>query len=169
MLVKFFSLENEKLLYCVFISCNMDFDSSLSIVLTIVGVIALVTILVALFYKPGKQLKVDAKFVTKASGEPPTSLEFHIVNIGRKRVKMAIPFVMFYSMQHSILYEIKREYTSCKFPKILEVGDEMRCLFELAHYHDVLEKQHFKSHHLRIVIRDTVGMRFKSNPLDYEI
>lgn len=147
----------------------MDFDSSLSIVLTIVGVIALVTILVTLFYKPGKQLKVDAKFVSKSDEGPPVSLEFHIVNVGRKRVKMATPFVMFYSMQHSILYEVKREYTSCKFPKILEVGDEMRCLFDLAHYHEVLEKQHFKSHHLRIVIRDTVGMRFKSNPLDYEV
>jgi len=147
----------------------MNFDSSLTIVLFIVASIAVVTTLVALFYKPGKQLKVDANFVEGKDGMPPESLEFHIVNTGRKRVKMAVPFVMFYNMQHSILYEIKREFTSCRFPKILEVGDEMRCKFNLAHYHEVLEKQKFKSHHVRIVIRDTMGMRFKSNPLEYEV
>ena len=147
----------------------MNFDSSLVIVLMIVGVIALVTILVALFYKPGKRLNVDARYVSDGKKDPQASLEFHIVNVGRKRVKMATPFVMFYNVQHSILYEIKREYTSCRFPKILEVGDEMRCMFDLAHFHDVLEKQHFKPHHTRIVIRDTIGMRFKSNPLDYHL
>ena len=147
----------------------MDFNSSLVIVLTIVSVIALVTILVTLFYKPGKRLKVDAKYIAKGGEDPPASLEFHIVNIGRKRVKMATPFVMFYSMQHSILYEVRKEYTSCRFPKILEVGDEMRCNFDLAHFHDVLEKQSFKPHHVKIVIRDTVGMRFNSNPLDYHL
>ena len=147
----------------------MDFDSSLVIVLFIVGAIALVAILVTLFYKPPKQLKVDVKYVAKGNEDPPASLEFHIVNVGRKRVKMATPFVMFYTLQHSLLYEIKREYTSCRFPKILEVGDEMRCMFDLDHFHDVLEKQEFNPHHVRIVIRDTVGMRFKSNPLDYHL
>ena len=145
----------------------MDFDSSLVIVLFIVGTIAVVTTLVAVFYKPGKRLRVDAKYIASDSADPHASLEFHIVNIGSKRVKMAIPFVMFYSTQHSILYEIKQNYTSCRFPKIIEVGNEMRCKFDLAHFHEVLENQHFKANHVRIVIRDTIGMRFKSNPLDY--
>jgi hypothetical protein len=147
----------------------MNFDSSLTYVLLIVGVIALVTILVALFYKPGKRLKVDARYITKNNEDPPGSIEFHIVSIGTKRVKMATPFVMFYNPQHSILYEVRREYTSCKFPKILEPGNEMRCMFDLAHFHDVLGKQHFKPQHVRIVIRDTVGLRFNSNPLDYHL
>ncbi len=147
----------------------MDFNSSLVIVLTIVGAIALVTLLVTLFYKPGKQLKVDASFFSRNNEDPPASLEFHIVNVGRKRVKMATPFVMFYTMQHSVLYEIKNNHTSCRFPKILEVGDEMRCTFDLAHFHDVLEKTSFNPHHVRIVIRDTIGMRFKSNALDYHL
>lgn len=147
----------------------MNFDSSLVIVLFIVGTIALVTALVALFYKPGKRLRVDVKYISDGKTDPLASLEFHIVNIGSKRVKMATPFVMFYSAQHSILYEVRKEYTSCRFPKIIEVGNEMRCKFDLAHYHDLLAKQNFKPHHVRIVIRDTVGMRFKSNPLDYHL
>lgn len=145
----------------------MDFDSSLVIVLFIVGTIAVVTSMVAIFYKPGKRLRVDTKYIASESTDPMASLEFHIINIGSKRVKMATPFVMFYSSQHSILYEVKPNYTSCRFPKIIEVGNEMRCKFDLAHFHDVLEKQHFKANHVRIVIRDTMGMRFKSNPLDY--
>ncbi len=147
----------------------MDFNSSLVIVLTIVSSIALVTILVTLFYKPGKRLKVDAKFFSRNNEDPPASMEFHIVNVGTKRVKMATPFVMFYTMKHSVLYEIKNRYTSCRFPKILEVGDEMRCTFDLEHFHEVLEKQDFNPHHVKIVIRDTIGMRFNSNPLDYHL
>ena len=147
----------------------MDFNSSLVIVLTIVSAIALVTILVALFYKPGKRLKVDAKFFSRDNEDPPASLEFHIVNIGSKRVKMATPFVMFYTLKHSVLYEIKNKYTSCRFPKILEVGDEMRCTFDLEHFHDVLEKQDFNPHHVKIVIRDTIGMRYYSNHLAYHL
>lgn len=147
----------------------MDFNSSLGIVLGIVGVIALVTTLVALLYKPPKRLKVSANYTVVSTGEQPKSLEFHIVNIGRKRVKMATPFVKFYSAQHSILYEVKKNYTSCRFPKILELGTEMHCQFDLEHFHDVLEKLNFKPQHVRIVIRDTVGMHFNSNPLDYHL
>ena len=147
----------------------MDFDSSLIIVLVIGGVMALITILVAVFYKPGKRLKVDAQYVPCDSGKPQDCLEFHIVNVGTKRVKMTLPSVLFYTGQHAIKYQIKRKYTSCKFPKILEVGDEMTCKFDLAHFHDVLENQNFHPHHVKIIVRDTMGMRFKSNPLDYHL
>lgn len=139
------------------------------IVIGIVGVIALVAIVVAFFYKPPKRLTVAANYSTAGNADPPKSLEFHIVNIGRKRVKMASPFVKFYNAQHSILYEVKKGYTSCKFPKIIEVGKEMHCQFDLDHFHDVLEKQNFEPQHVRIVIRDTVGMHFISNPLDYHL
>jgi hypothetical protein len=147
----------------------MDFDTSVVIVLSIAGAIALITVLVALFYKPGKNLKVDASYISTKKEAPPESIEFHIVNVGTKRVKMAIPFVVFYNAQHSILYEIKREYTSCYFPKILEVGKEMRCKFDCGHFHDVLQTLSFKPHHVKIVIRDTMGMRFNSNSLDYHL
>lgn len=147
----------------------MDFNSSLLIVLGIVSVIALVAILVAFLYKTPKRLKVKANYSATDDSGPPKSLEFHIVNIGRKRVKMASPFVKYYNSQHSILYEVKKGYTSCKFPKILEVGKEMHCQFDLDHFHDVLERQKFDPQHVRIVIRDTVGMHFNSNALDYHL
>lgn len=147
----------------------MNFDSSLVIVIGIVGAMALIAILVAVFYKPPKRLKVSANYFDLDNDDQPTSLEFHILNIGRKRVKMASPFVRFYSTQHTILYEVKGGYTSCKFPKILEVGQEMHCRFDLGHFHDVVEKLNFEPHHVRIVIRDTVGMHFNSNPLDYHL
>lgn len=147
----------------------MGFNSSLIIVLGIVSVIALVAILVSLLYKTPKRLKVTANYNSPDNSGPPKSLEFHIVNVGRKRVKMANPFVKYYTSQHSILYEVKKEYTSCKFPKILEVGKEMHCQFDLDHFHDVLERQNFDPQHVRIVIRDTIGMHFVSNPLDYHL
>jgi len=168
-LERFFWIECDFLLNCGHIEHIMDFDTSLVIVLSIAGAIALITVLVALFYKPGKNLKVDASFISTKNEGPPEGIEFHIANVGSKRVKMATPFVMFYNAQHSILYEIKRDYTSCRFPKILEVGNEMRCKFDCGHFHSVLETLSFKPQHIKIVIRDTMGMRFKSNPLDYQL
>jgi hypothetical protein len=146
----------------------MDFNSSLVIVLLIVGVIILVTVLVAVLYKTGKKLEVNASY-PNASEQPPRTLRFQIVNIGRKRVKLIAPVVKFYNLQHSILYEVRKEYTECKFPRIMEVGDGMDCTFDLEHFQEVLKKQDFDPSHVRLIVRDTMDMQFKSNPLDYHL
>ena len=145
----------------------IDFNNSLTFVILIVGAIAIVTVLVIIFYKPGKKLKVDAAYLVE-SGSSDKFIEFHIVNVGKKRVKLGIPFVRFYSGRQSLLFEIKKSYTSCKFPKILEVGQEMRCKFEVAHFYEVLDNKNFHPHHVKIVIRETIGMRFRSNTLEYK-
>lgn len=147
----------------------MDNVSSLFIVIVIVSGIGLITLLVTLFYKPGKELKVDASYINDPEEKEKTCVEFHIVNIGRKRVKMATPFVRFYNGKHSMLFEIKKSYTSCKFPKIIPVGEEMRCRFDIDHFKEVLQHKSFHPQHVKIVIRDTVGMKFKSNSLDFEV
>lgn len=147
----------------------MDNISGYTLVLIIVGVILITATLVAVFYKPGKKIIVSCNFKNNADGKPPTIIEVNIENTGKKQLKMMAPFVDFTTLQHSMIFQIKSEMAHCNFPHLLRVGEKLSCEVDLTHYHNSLQESDFHPSHIKVFVKDTVGMQFNSNHLDYKI
>ena len=145
----------------------MDDLSSVTIVLSIVGFIAIITVLVIILYKPPKKLDVESKFASKENSEKPHLVDVNIKNTGKKRLKMNSPYVKFINGPSVQIYQINPQKIHCRFPRIIKVGEEISCTVDLTEYHKSLEKDSFHPTHFKIVIKDTVGMNFSSHSLDY--
>ncbi len=142
----------------------MDFSNGIFIAIGIAGMVLLVALLVTLFYKPKKKLRVDAKF----NPGNMHMVEVHIVNVGKRRVKTVAPYVKFSHGQKSRKYQVNPHKINCKFPRVLKVGEEVNCEIDLTHFHSELEKKSMNSTHVKIIIENMVGMKYNSHTLDYK-
>ncbi len=145
----------------------MEITSAFFIVGSAVVLIILVTVLVAILYKPGKKLAVNCEYEKQPSEEGKKFLDIHVKNTGKKQVKMMAPFVSFYNLQSSQIFQLDPKKVHCKFPRLLKVGEEVACKVEIGHYKETLQKREFHPHKVKIYVKDTVGMKFNSNSLDY--
>ena len=145
----------------------MDFNSSFVIVGSIVVFIILVTVLVILFYKPGKKLEVYCEYKSQ-QWDSQEFVKINVKNTGKKQVKMMSPFVDFYNLQSSQIYQIDPKKVHCKFPRLLQPGDEVSCEVEIGHYRESLKKSEFHPHKVKIFVKDTVGLKFNSNSMPYK-
>lgn len=146
----------------------MDFESSFVIVGGIVSFMALVLILVLIFYKPGKKLEVTCSRKDQAE-EKIKVVTVQVKNTGKKRIKIVAPFVSFYNIKHAEVFQIDPKKVKCKFPRILKVGDEVSCEVEIGHYRETIEKKDFDPTRVKIFVKDTVGMKFNSNSVDFHL
>jgi len=143
--------------------------TSFQIVLVILGFIALVTILVLIFYKPAKNMSVHCEFIPDTQKTEGHKLKLNIDNIGKSKVKMMAPFVRFIHGPTSQIYQLSSEKVHCKFPRIVKIGETVSCEFDLDDFRDKLLKHDFHPTHVKIEIKDTVGMKFSSHSIDYKI
>ncbi|MEZ5082172.1 MAG: hypothetical protein R2750_01770 [Bacteroidales bacterium] len=146
----------------------MDNLSSLTIALSIVGFIALIAILVSLFYKPGKKLDVITTLQPEEDGSTPHNMNVEVTNTGKNRVKMQSPFVKFSHGTGSMIYKVNPHKIHCRFPRILNVGEKVNCTVDLTQYHESLDNSSFHPTHVKIVIKDTMGMKFDSHSIHYK-
>ncbi|MCB2219340.1 MAG: hypothetical protein KQI35_03020 [Bacteroidetes bacterium] len=147
----------------------MEVTSAFFIVGSAVVLILLITVLLAILYKPGKKLAVHCDYKPHNTPGDQKYLEIHVKNTGKKQVKMMAPFISFYNIQSSQIFQLDPKKVHCKFPRILKVGDEVSCEAEIGHYKETLEKREFHPHKVKIYVKDTMGMKFNSNSLDYRV
>ncbi|MCF8378383.1 MAG: hypothetical protein K9H49_02330 [Bacteroidales bacterium] len=147
----------------------MDDLSSVTIVLSIVGFIALVTILVLILYKPAKNLEVVSKFTAESEKDNRHQVFITVKNTGKKRLKMYAPYLKFSNGPHAQIYQVNPHKVHCRFPRIIKIGEEVSCNIDLTDYHHSLEKDNFHPSHFKVIIKDTVGMSFSSHSLDYSL
>ncbi|MCB0804521.1 MAG: hypothetical protein KDC05_01910 [Bacteroidales bacterium] len=147
----------------------MENITSFQLVLIIIGFIALVTVLVVIFYKPAKELQVHCEFTPNQQKPDGHRLQLSVENTGKAKLKMMAPFIRFIHGPSSQIYQLKPEQAHCAFPKLLKVGDVVSCDFDLDDFRDKLKKNGFHPTHVKIEIKDTVGMKFSSHSIDYKI
>jgi len=143
---------------------DFNFNDGTFVAISMTGIVLLVALLVTLFYKPKKRLRVEAKFNPNNNH----IVEIHATNIGKRRVKVVAPYVKFSHGQKSRKYQVSPSKLNTKFPRVLKVGDELKCEVDLTHFHSVLEQKSLKSSHVKIIIENMVGMKYNSRILDYE-
>ena len=146
----------------------MNNISGIAIGLSLVGLVLLVVALIALFYKPGKRLKVIADYKPNYDGKD-SVLKVSVKNIGKKHLKLTAPYVKFSHHSHSKLYQIKSSKAKCKFPRLMKVGDEIGCEVELLDYKEKLNDNEWHPTHVKVLVKDTVGLEFGSKNLDYKL
>ncbi|MBN1340319.1 MAG: hypothetical protein JXA03_13400 [Bacteroidales bacterium] len=131
----------------------------------IFGGIALVIVLAVLylsfFFKPGKQLKVVASLIHNETSDS-RNLSVEIINIGKKGLKVVYPFVKFRNGRFSKLFQVKPDRVNTSFPKIIKPGEEYDCIIEITSYIRLLNKKAFSPKTLKVIIKDTVGVKFQS-------
>ena len=143
---------------------KFDFNDGIFIAISMAGIVLLVVLLVTLFYKPKKRLRVEAK----VNPENKHIVEVHVKNVGKRRVKVVAPYVKFSHGQKSRKYQVSLSKLNTKFPRVMKVGDELKCDVDLTHFHSVLEQKSMKSSHVKIIVENMVGMKYNSSTLDYK-
>ncbi len=146
----------------------MDNISGLVIGASLIGLVLLVVVLIAIFYKPAKRLEVTCNFKPD-SDKTDSVIKVAVKNIGKKRLKLVAPYVKFSHYTHFKLYQITSAKAHCKFPRIMKIGDEIGCEVDLTPYKDLLAKNEWHPTHVRVIVKDTVGLEFQSENLDYKL
>ncbi len=146
----------------------MDSLSGISIGLSLVGLVLLIVALIAIFYKPPKRLKVDCKFKTDDAKKKDSVVTVQVENIGKREVKLVSPYVSFSHASHSKLFQMKADKVECKFPRIINIGDKLSCEVDLSQYKELLDKHDFHPTHMKVIIKDTVGLKFNSHTLTFK-
>lgn len=146
----------------------MNNISGIAIGLSLVGLVLLVVVLIALFYKPGKRLKVIADYKPNYDGKD-SVIKVKVKNIGKKHLKLTAPYVKFSHNTHTKLYQIKSKKSQCKFPRVMKVGDEIGCEVDLLEYKEKLVDNEWHPVHVKILVKDTMGLEFGSKDLDYKL
>ncbi|MCB0821329.1 MAG: hypothetical protein KDC09_01435 [Bacteroidales bacterium] len=146
----------------------MDTFSSTQIIIGIGLFILLIVVLVSLLYKPGKKLEINCEH-KELTDLKQNIISVHVKNTGKKRIKIVAPFVSFYSLTGSEIFQVDPKKVHCKFPRILKVGDEVNCEIEIGHYGETLKSKNFHPSNVKIFVKDTVGMKFNSNPFEFHV
>ena len=139
----------------------MDSLSGVTLGLSLVGLILLVVLLVAVFYKPPKKLSIISKF-KRGDDTNKLILAINVENIGKKRVKVVAPYIKFSTSSKSKKFQVNPKNASCRFPRIIKIGDKLGCDIDISYYLDILDKQSFKPTNLIVYIEDNVGLNFHS-------
>jgi hypothetical protein len=147
----------------------MDEFSGIAIGLSMIGFVLLVVLLVAILYRPAKRLHVSSNFKADSDEKQDAVLIVELENIGKRKLKLLIPFVRFSYATHAKLYKANPGYISIKFPYTLKVGEKLNFELDLGHFKTVLEKHAFSPTHVKIIINDSAGLDFESHSLTFKI
>jgi hypothetical protein len=145
----------------------MDAFSGVTLGLSLVGLVLLVVLLIAIFYKPPKRLKVNCQFKEDNSKAKDSVVTVSVENIGKRQVKMVSPYVRFSHSTQSKLFQMKADKVQCAFPRIIDVGEKMSCEVDLSQYKESLDQHDFHPTQMKVIIKDTVGLNFNSSALAF--
>ena len=145
----------------------MDAFSGIAIMLSLVGLVLLIVILIAIFYKPPKRLKVNCVFKADNKEDKYSIVTVSVENIGKRKLKLVSPYVRFSHASHAKLYQMKPDILQCKFPQIVNVGDKMSCDVDLHQYKESLDNHDFHPTHMKVIMKDTAGLEFDSQTLTF--
>lgn len=143
----------------------MDNVSGILIALSLIGLVLLVVVIIALFYKPPKNLLVKCKL--SVNGDKKT-LDFEVLNDGKKRLKLQEPLVKFTHATSKKMFQVKKEYLQAKFPKVLKIGESFAGSINIDHYEEVLRKNSFEPTHVKVIFLESAGLEFQSHSIDFE-
>ena len=146
----------------------MDSFSGIALGLSLVGLVLLVVILIALFYKPPKRLKVDCNFKAEDQEKKDSVIKVKVENIGRRKLKLVSPYVRFSHANHSKLYQMQSDKVQCSFPRIVNIGDVLECEVDLSVYKESLDVHDFHPTHMKLIMKDTAGLQFPSHTLHFK-
>jgi len=146
----------------------MDAFSGIALGLSLMGLVLLVVILIALFYKPPKRLKVGCQFKDDGKEDKYSVITVSVNNIGKRKLKLVAPYVRFSHATHSKLYQMKPDKLQCKFPQIVSVGQTMSCDVDLHQYKESLDAHDFHPTHMKVIMKDTAGLEFESHTLTFK-
>lgn len=146
----------------------MDSISGIALGLSLIGLVLLVVILIALFYKPPKRLKVDCQFKAVGKEDKYSVVTVSVKNIGKRKLKLVSPYVRFSHTTHTKLFQMKSDKVQCKFPIIINMKDEMSCDVDLHQYKELLDNHDFHPTHVKVIMKDTAGLEFESHTLAFK-
>ncbi|MBM3434996.1 MAG: hypothetical protein FJY07_02130 [Bacteroidetes bacterium] len=134
--------------------------------LALIGFVLLVVALVAILYRPAKRLKVECIFKEGTGNSMNSTILLTLDNVGKRNLKIMAPFIRFSHTTHSKLFTVKPELISCRFPRMLTIGEKLSCELELKHYAAQLQVHSFIPTHVKIIFNDSAGLDFESHTLD---
>ena len=146
----------------------MDSFSGIALGISLMGLVLLIVLLIAVFYKPPKRLKVDCKFKTDNKEDKYSIITVSVENIGKKKLKLVAPYVRFSHATHTKLYQMKPDILQCKFPQIVSLKAKMSCDVDLHQYKESLENHDFHPTHMKVIMKDTAGLEFESPTLIFK-
>ncbi len=146
----------------------MDAFSGIALGLSLMGLVLLVVILIAIFYKPPKRLKVGCQFKADGKEDKYSIITVSVKNIGKRKLKLVAPYVRFSHTTHAKLFQMKPDKLQCRFPQIVNIGQEMSCDVDLHQYKEALENHDFHPTHIKVIMKDTAGLEFESHSLTFK-
>jgi hypothetical protein len=146
----------------------MDSQSGFLIFASIVGFVLLIIVLVALLYKPAKKAAVRCNYLAPNEDNNHRLIQIHVKNTGKKPLKIVSPYISFFSLRTSENFQLKPESIKIMFPRILNVNEEMKCEAEIGHYEEYLSKTAARPSQIKVIIKDTEGLEFNSNAVDFK-
>lgn len=147
----------------------MDNFSGIAIGLSMIGFVLLVVLLVAILYRPAKRLSVKCSFPPESEEKHYSILLVTAENIGKRKLKLLLPFVRFSHATSTQLYKVRPETINCSFPRSIKVGEKLICEIDLAHFKTQLEKHAFHPTHIKVIMSDSAGLDFESQNLIFKV
>ncbi|MCD4734947.1 MAG: hypothetical protein K8R53_02795 [Bacteroidales bacterium] len=133
----------------------------LILIFGILGLVIIASILLAIFFKPGKRLIVNSK-IDQSEKDEEKKLLVTLQNIGNKRMKIVSPFIKFKCGSKTRLFQVKPSNVTASFPKVIKPGDKCNFAIHVGSYARFLKKKSLEIKAVKIIIKDTVGIKFQS-------
>jgi hypothetical protein len=146
----------------------MDSQSAFLIFASLIGLVIVVVVLVAIFYKPAKKVNIQCRYLDSEADGSRRTLQVHLKNTGKKPLKIVAPYISFSTLRTSQSFQLKPEKIKIMFPRVMSVNEELKCDAEIGHYDEFLSKSNLKPSHVRVIVKDTEGLEFYSNSVDYK-
>ncbi|MBN3034007.1 MAG: hypothetical protein JW861_00325 [Bacteroidales bacterium] len=132
----------------------------------IIGALALMVIaalIISFLFKPGRRLNVLGTLDPK--GENERKVTVTILNTGKKQIRVLRPYLRFYHSFRSRIFQVKKGSLAVHFPAIMKPGEEVNFDIELSHYISILNKRSFLPTSVRVIMKDTIGLKFQTEKL----
>jgi len=146
----------------------MDNQSAFLVFASVIGLVILIIVLVAILYKPMKRAAITCNYAVTGEGENARVLQIQVKNTGKKPLKIVSPYISFSSLRTTQNFQLKPEKIKVMFPRILNVNEELKCEAEIGHYDEYLSKSATHPGQVKVIIKDTEGLEFNSNAVDYK-
>lgn len=144
----------------------MDFQSSL-VIITWIGVfIALVIILIIVFYKPARKFQVVADFQKASQDEPGPHISFSVKNIGKINDQIFTAFMKCLSDSENPMFDLRDKVKKHRLPIALKIGEEVDFVVPWDILKRKLESKSINPRQFKIIIENSVGMEFVSKTID---
>jgi len=86
-----------------------------------------------------------------------------VQNIGNKRIKIVSPFIKCKCGGKTKLFQVKPSNVTASFPKVIKPGDKYDFAINVANYSRFLNKRSLDIKAVKIIIKDTIGVKFQSD------